>query len=313
MSSVEIQINQLSYAYGAHQALNELSLAIASRSCFGLLGPNGSGKTTLFRILATLLPLQSGDVVMHGFSLTKQPGAIRELLGVTFQSPSLDPKLTVYENLWCQGQFYGLNNVVLKQRIDEALEQLNLKDRRNQQVDTLSGGLKRRVEIAKSLLHQPRILLMDEPSSGLDPLARFEMWEYLSKLTTQHEMTVLLTTHLMDEAERCDRLMILDQGKKVIEGTPAELKGMMTGDVLTIRSSDADNLASTLESRFQVTVKRAGETLSIQSPLVVTWLTTIAQEYRSQILEITLHQPTLEDVFLAHTGKKFQNEMTSKS
>jgi len=178
-----------------------------------MLGPNGGGKTTLFRILATLLPVQSGHAALMGLDLSSEPQAVRRLIGVTFQSPSVDGKLTVAENLRTQAHMYGLSGSLAASRIDELLGKLGLGDRRHDRVDSLSGGLKRRVEVAKCLLHRPRVLLLDEPSTGLDPGARHDLWEYLSRLRRDEGTTVLVTTHLMEEAERCDRLGILDRGR----------------------------------------------------------------------------------------------------
>ncbi|MFM8285753.1 MAG: ATP-binding cassette domain-containing protein, partial [Planctomycetaceae bacterium] len=232
-----IEIDQVSFRYGAKLALDQLSLAVPQGSLFGLLGPNGGGKTTLFRLLTTLAPVQSGRIKVGGLDLATAPDRVRRAIGVTFQAPSLDRRLTVHENLACHGRLYGLSGAPLHQRIDQLLGQLGLGDRRRDRVDSLSGGLARRVEIAKGLLHAPQLLLLDEPSSGLDPGARIDLWRYLRTLQSDAGVTVLLTTHLMEEAEKCAELALLDRGRVVARGSPAALRAELGGDCLTLRSA----------------------------------------------------------------------------
>jgi ABC-2 type transport system ATP-binding protein len=216
--------NRLTHRYGDRVALDQVCLRVNAREIFGLLVPNGGGKTTLFRILSTLVRPTAGSASILGLDLARDTGAIRRRLGVVFQAPSLDKKLTVRENLAHQGHLYGLSGKSLGERIDHLLLEFNLCDRTRDLVETLSGGLQRRVEIAKCLLHRPEILLLDEPSTGLDPGARIDLWQTLYPLRDQQDVTVLLTTHLMEEAERCDRVAIIDRGKIVAEGAPEELR-----------------------------------------------------------------------------------------
>ncbi len=196
--SAAISVRGLSHRYGSRQALDNLDFDVTSGEIFGLLGPNGGGKTTLFRILATLLPVQEGQVELLGLDVAREPEHVRTQIGVTFQSPSLDRKLTVRENLATQGALYGLSGSHLAGRIDTLLSRLGLADRARDRVESLSGGLARRVEIAKGLLHDPRVLLLDEPSTGLDPGARLDLWQYLRLLREEAGVTVLVTTHLME-------------------------------------------------------------------------------------------------------------------
>jgi len=205
-SAPAISVQDVRFAYGERQALNGLTFSVNDGEIFGLLGPNGGGKSTLFRILSTLLPLRQGTAQVGGFDLTTQQAAVRQILGVTFQSPSLDRKLTVQENLKHQGHLYGLRGTDLQSRIDQGLERLGVADRRRELVSKLSGGLQRRVEIAKSLLHRPQLLLLDEPSTGLAPGARIELWKYLRDLRQEMSLTIVVTAHLPDEAEDFDRL-----------------------------------------------------------------------------------------------------------
>jgi ABC-2 type transport system ATP-binding protein len=301
-----IQAQGLSHRYGDHLALDDLTFEVSSESIFGLLGPNGGGKTTLFRILSTLLPVQTGTVCLLGLDVRGQPDAVRRQIGVTFQSPSLDTRLTVRENLRHHGHLYGLFGSFLARRIEELLDHLNLGSRANDLAGTLSGGLKRRVEIAKGLLHHPRLLLLDEPSTGLDPGARIDLWEYLSRLKSRGGMTILVTTHLMDEAERCDCLGILDRGKLVALDTPEKLRASVGGDCLTIHSEQSPaGLAEKIQSRFGVAVQQVGESLRIEREQGHELLRDLVEAFPNDIAGISLGKPGLEDVFIKKTGHQF--------
>lgn len=300
-----VMVRDLLYHYGSHQALDGVSFAVSGGEIYGLLGPNGGGKTTLFRLMATLLAIQSGSIRVLGLDVAMQQAAVRSRIGVTFQSPSVDGKLTVGENLWHQAHLYGLSGRMARERIANLVEPLGLSDRINQRVDALSGGLKRRVEIAKSLLHQPGLLLLDEPSTGLDPGARHDLWEYLSRLGREQQVTILVTTHLMEEAERCDRLGILHQGRLVAEGTPEELRASVGGDCLTVRSARPDELASQISSRFGVAPKRFDRDLRIEHEAGHELLRDLVAAFPDEITAISLSKPTLEDVFIARTGHRF--------
>ena len=300
-----VSVSDLRHRYGQREALSGISFQIPIGEIFGMLGPNGGGKTTLFRLLATLLPVQSGSGSLMGFDLATQPDQIRRQIGVTFQSPSVDGKLSVVENLQYQSLLYGLSGAVARSRIDMLLNQLGLADRRNERVDALSGGLKRRVEIAKSLLHHPRILLLDEPSTGLDPGARHDLWEYLTRLRREEGTTILVTTHLMEEAERCDRLGILDRGNLVALGSPDELRQSVGGDCLTIQSPNLAILSNDIESRFQIAPRRIGESLRIEHESGHELLRDIVAAFPNEISSISFSKPTLEDVFIARTGHRF--------
>jgi ABC-2 type transport system ATP-binding protein len=238
-----ITVENLTYRYGDRVALDAVSFTVQRGELFGLLGPNGGGKTTLFRILSTLVPAREGCVQMDGGPID------RHRTGVVFQSPSLDKKLTVRENLVHQGHLYGLSGRPLRSRIDELLQRFAVADRASDYVEKLSGGLRRRVELAKGLLHKPEVLLLDEPSTGLDPLARRELGDYLEELRDKDGVTILLTTHIMDEAERCNRLALLDHGKLVALDRPAALKEQVGGDVITVVPA---GLREQIEKRFGI-------------------------------------------------------------
>lgn len=300
-----ISVQDVRFAYGERQALNGLTFSVNEGEIFGLLGPNGGGKSTLFRILSTLLPLQQGTANVGGFDLATQQSAVRQILGVTFQSPSLDRKLTVQENLKHQGHLYGLYGSDLHARMAHALERLGVADRRRELVSKLSGGLQRRVEIAKSLLHRPRLLLLDEPSTGLDPGARIELWKYLRELRQEMSLTIVVTTHLLDEAEDCDRLGVLHEGQMVALDTPDALRSSVGGDCLTIRSREPERLASDITARFGVAVQRVGDLLRIEHEGGHDLLRDVVAQFGSAITSVTLGKPTLEDVFVQRTGKQF--------
>lgn len=302
---IAVSVSGLHHRYADREALCGIDFAVAAGEVFGLLGPNGGGKSTLFRLLATLLPIRTGVATLMGVDVAAKPQSVRQFIGVTFQSPSLDGKLTVSENLRHQAQLYGLSGQLATTRIDGMLGRLGLSDRRKDRVDTLSGGLKRRVELAKSLLHRPQVLLLDEPSTGLDPGARHDLWQYLSGLRRDEGTTILVTTHLMEEAERCDRLGILDRGHIVALGTPDELRLSVGGDCLTIQSADPATLADQIASRFHITTKRIGDSLRIEHEAGHELLRDIVAAFPGEIAAISLAKPTLEDVFIVRTGHRF--------
>ena len=302
--SSAVSIESLRYHYGAREALAGVDLQVGLGTVFGLLGPNGGGKTTLFRVLTTYFPVQEGRVTILGFDAATDVDAIRRRIGVVFQSPSLDGKLTVAENLRHQGRLYGLSGSTLRNRAAEMLAQLGIEDRARDRAETLSGGLARRTELAKSLLHRPRLLILDEPSTGLDPGGRRDLWQYLGRLKSDG-VTVLLTTHLMDEAEHCDQVGILDAGRLVALGTPDELRAEVGGEVVTLHSSDPLALAERLKSVLDVPVRVVGDTVRLEHPNAYALLPRIGESAGSRIDSLSIAKPTLEDVFVRRTGHRF--------
>lgn len=294
----------LHHQYGEHHALRGIDMDIRPGRVFALLGPNGCGKTTLFRLLCTLLPIQQGQVIVGGFDSASQPIRVREQIGIVFQSPSLDMKLTVDENIACQAALYGIHGAELSRRRDALLEQLDLLDRRNDRCQVLSGGLKRRVELAKGMLHKPRLLLLDEPSTGLDPSARLKLWDAIRDMAGQG-MAVLLTTHMLDEADKADEIAIMSQGKLIAEGAPSDLRSEMGEGVITVVANDALRAESILRNQLGLTPQRLHHQirLKVDSPakLIPVLVETLGEEVRS----ISLGRPSLEDVFIAKTGKAF--------
>ncbi|WP_315854633.1 ABC transporter ATP-binding protein [Alienimonas chondri] len=305
MTTSAVRAAGLTYRYGDRVALDNLSFDVAEGELFGLLGPNGGGKTTLFRVLSTLVPPQDGEATVGGFDVRTAPDDVRGVLGVTFQSPSLDAKLTVRENLTHHGHLYGLRGAALKARLAAVADRLGVADRLSDACGGLSGGLKRRVEIAKGLLHDPRVLLLDEPSTGLDPTARSALWELLRDLQREDGVTTLVTTHLMEEAERCDRLAILDAGRLVAEGRPDDLRAAVGGDVLTLSTENPDALAEAVRGRFDLSPTVLDGRVRIEAPAGHEALRDVMAAFGEDVTQVTLGKPTLGDVFTARTGKRF--------
>ena len=305
VSDCRIEVENLSHAYKKRQALDNVSFDVSCGEIFGLLGPNGSGKTTLFRILSTLMPITSGTVRILGHDLATEVKAIRNLLGVVFQHPGLDAKLTVIENLRHHGHLYGLAGKTLRHRISELLERFGVSDRATDRVEVLSGGLQRRVEIAKALLHSPRVLLLDEPTSGLDVAVRRQLSEYLGMLAETEDILVLLTTHLLDDAEVCNRVGILDAGKLVALGEPDELKTQVGGDVILIESADCETLGTAIAERFGVSTVLTDSQLRIECKRGHEFVRDVVAAFPDEIQSVRFGKPTLADVFVKLTGNPF--------
>jgi ABC-2 type transport system ATP-binding protein len=304
-----ISVQNLVHRYENRTALNGISFDVRPAELFGLLGPNGSGKTTLFRILSTLMIPSAGHAILMGCDAVQDPARLRSQIGVVFQAASVDPKLTAYENLWHQGHLYGLRGSTLKTRITEILTRVGLLDRAKERVETFSGGMQRRIELAKGLLHRPGVLLLDEPTTGLDPGARRDLWQYLQMLRDEEQVSVLVTTHLMEEAERCDRLAILNEGNLVALGTPSELKSEIGGDVVMLDAShDAEVLAQRIRSRFHMEAAVLGSQVRIEKKEGHRFVTDVVESFPGEIQAISVSKPALEDVFIRRTGHKFWTE-----
>lgn len=305
MDDTAIHVERLRYVYGTRVALNDISFSVARGEIFGLLGPNGGGKTTLFKILSTLMQPSGGSALIFNDRLPGAPDAVRRHLGVVFQHPSLDDKLTVAENLLIHGNLYGMHGAALRRRSDVVLHRLGLAERADDRVETLSGGLRRRTELAKALLHQPRLLLLDEPSTGLDPGARRDFMQYLRQLREQDGVTIVLTTHYMEEAERCDRVAILHQGTLVSVGTPAELKQRVGGDVVVVQTGDPAALQTKIRERFGCEPTLVDGTLRIERARGHELVRDVVEAFPADVTLVTYGKPTLEDVFIHLTGHRF--------
>jgi ABC-2 type transport system ATP-binding protein len=306
-----IRIARLLHRYGDRLALAGIDLEIGRGEIFGLLGPNGGGKTTLFKILATLMAPQTGTVTIFGADVARRPLDLRRHLGLVFQQAALDRKLTVTENLRCHAAFYGIDGARFRERAVVMMERLGLAERANDLVETLSGGLARRVELAKGLLHAPDLLLLDEPSTGLDPGARRDFIAHLVHLRDTEGVTVVLTTHAMEEAERCDRVGVVHQGSLVAVGTPDALKGEIGGDVVVIEASEPERLRARIRERFGCEPHLVDGVLRVELPRGHEFVHEVVDAFPGDIRAVTFGKPTLEDVFVHLTGQRFWSETPS--
>jgi ABC-2 type transport system ATP-binding protein len=310
-SSTAVQASNLVYEYpargkvAARRALDGVSFDVRRGEIFALLGPNGGGKTTLFKILSTAFSPTQGTALIFGFDIRKQADEVRQRIGVVFQNPSLDKKLTVLENLRYHGHFYGLRGSELNNRVSEMMERLAVADRAKHLVETLSGGLARRVELAKGLLHRPELLILDEPSVGLDPGARHDLWLYLQRLRDKEGVTILVTTHLIDEGDRSDRVLVLNQGKIVALDTPGKLKQEIGGDVVSIATKEPEKLIGNIKAKFGITPTSFNGTLRIEKQAGHAFISQVVDAFPDLIEAVNLSKPTLEDVFIARTGHRF--------
>ena len=303
---VAIDVENVSHKFGEHVALDSITLQVMAGEMYGLLGPNGGGKTTLFRMLCTMLSPDHGEIRLLGKNATAS--AVRARIGVVFQHPSLDARLTVLENLRHQGHLYGLKGRPLTQRIEEVLAMMSLTDRAKDRVEVLSGGLQRRVELCKSLLHHPEILIFDEPCTGLDPGARRGFWDDLDILRRTYGTTLVLTTHFMEEAERCDRIGILDRGQLIAEGTPEALKRTVGCEVIILETRDSKSLQLQIEKVVGRDVQIIDGQVRIPCGDGQQLLAQLYPLLRENVQAMTLSVPTLEDVFVQRTGHGFQVE-----
>jgi ABC-2 type transport system ATP-binding protein len=308
IASPIISVRELVHRYNGRVALNGVSFDVRPAELFGLLGPNGSGKTTMFRILSTLMVPVAGQAIILGHDAAEDPSQLRREIGVVFQAQSIDLKLTATENLQHQGHLYGLHGSPLRSRIQEILERVRLADRARDRAETFSGGMQRRLELAKGLLHGPRVLLLDEPTTGLDPGARRDLWQYLSILRDEEQVTVLVTTHLMEEAERCDRLAILNEGKLVALGTPTDLKREIGGDVIVLEAKEPAALATRIRARFNVDIRVIGGQVRIEKDQAHRFVTDVVEAFPGEIDAVSIAKPSLEDVFIRRTGHRFWTE-----
>ena len=305
LSAPAVELTTLRHRYGDRVALDGVTLAVARGELFGLLGPNGSGKSTLFRILSTLLRPDGGSAHILGHDVVREPDAVRHQLGVVFQYPSLDHLLTVEENVLHHGRLYGLGGQALRGRVEAVLERFGLAERRRERVARLSGGLARRVELAKALVVGAQLLLLDEPSTGLDPLARREFLAHLHALREAEGVTVVLTTHHLEEAERCDRIALLDRGRLVALGSPDELKAEIGGDVLMVQAVAPEALHAALRTRFGLEATLVDGVLRLEVARGHELVPRLVEAFPEQIREITYGKPTLEDLFVHLTGRRF--------
>ena len=301
-----IETKKLTKHYKQTRAVDGVDLNIEDGEIFGLLGPNGAGKSTLLLMLATLRKPTSGSATVNGFDIVKDSDKVRKSIGIVFQDPSSDDTLTGYENLKLHGLLYGMPSELREKRIREVLELVDISSRKNERVKNYSGGMRRRLELARGLMHHPKVLFLDEPTLGLDPQAREHIWKYIEKLASEEKMTIIITTHYMDEADRlCDRIAIIDLGKIVALDTPDNLKRVVGGDVIELKSEGCDS-GRLKELPFVKKVETKDGSLLLT--------VTDASKHLNEILKVAgdvesvqVHRPTLEDVFIHYTGNEIRD------
>jgi ABC-2 type transport system ATP-binding protein len=309
MDSV-IQVQGLVKTYGDFNAVDGIDFDVQEREIFGFLGPNGAGKTTTINILATLLKPTRGRAELAGFDVLRQPNQVRQSIGIVFQDPSLDDRLTAEENLRFHALLYNVPNRVLRGRMDQVLQIVGLSERRHSLVRTFSGGMKRRLEIARGLLHYPKILFLDEPTAGLDPQTRNAIWEHVRRLREEVGITVFMTTHYMDEAENCDRIAIIDHGKIQALDTPAALKQRLGGDKIIVIGDKG--LPKDITARYGVPVQEVDGAFHFQVERGAEFVPRFVVDFKDRIQSIQIKQPSLDDVFLQLTGRAIREEEGTK-
>jgi len=313
MSDYIITVENLVKRFDELVAVNDISFSVAPGEIFGFLGPNGAGKTTTINILCTLVKPTSGRALINGFDVVHQQSQVRQSIGLVFQDPSLDERLSGLQNLRFHALVYNVPSSVREKRIKEMLTMVELWDRRKSEVRAYSGGMKRRLELARGLLHYPKVLFLDEPTLGLDPQTRNRIWEYILELRQREGTTIFLTTHYMNEAEKADRIAIIDHGKLVAIDTPENLKTIVSKDIIWVRTDNDDRAAEELRLRYQIEARRDNNGLTFEVASGEGFLPNFIRELGTQILSVSLRRPSLDDVFLKLTGREIRQEEVSNA
>jgi ABC-2 type transport system ATP-binding protein len=310
-----VEAGGLTKSYGEVAAIRGIDLRIDAGELFGFLGPNGAGKSTTIQILCTLLQPSGGTARVAGFDVVSQRNDVRRRIGLVFQEPTLDNHITAEQNLRFHADIYGMPRAEIAPRIDTVLQLVGLADRRGALVRTFSGGMKRRLEIARGLLHSPRVLFLDEPTIGLDPESRSSLWRYVDELRAQEDITIFLTTHYMDEAERCDRIAIIDAGRIGAMDTPAALKGSVGHDRVRLQTSDDDTAERLLRKHLNVETTREDGALVALTPAGEQFVPRLfALDLASSgltVRSVSVSRPSLDDVFLAYTGSRLHERQAA--
>lgn len=308
-----IEVKGLAKKFNGFAAVDGINFEIKEGEIFGLLGPNGAGKTTTISMLSTILKPTSGSATINGFNLATQQNDVRMSIGIVFQDPSLDDELTGRENLDFHGRLYGVNSKERKEKIKAVLELVELEEKADSQVKTYSGGMKRRLELARGLIHMPKILFLDEPTIGLDPQTRRKLWEYIKRINSEKGTTMILTTHYMEEADfLCNRIAIVDKGKIIASNTPEKLKQVLGGDVITLEASEPESLKKVVGKMAGINeVTIFGDKLNVTAnngSTVLPRIIKVAHDNGVSIRSATLKSPSLEDVFIHYTGRAIREE-----
>ncbi len=311
MSEHIIEVENLIKKFGDLVAVNDISFNVAPGEIFGFLGPNGAGKTTTINILCTLTKPTSGRASIAGLDVVHKQSQVRQRIGLVFQDPSLDERLSALQNLRFHALVYGVPASVREPRIEQFLRMMELWDKRNNKVQPFSGGMKRRLELARGLLHHPGVLFLDEPTLGLDPQTRNRMWEYILELRRQEGTTIFLTTHYMDEADKADRIAVIDLGKLIAMDTPAKLKRMVGKDIVSLKTDDNDQAVAEIRTRYQVEARPDGDGLCFEVANGEEFLPVLLREFSTRIASVSMRRPSLDDVFLKLTGREIREEEVS--
>jgi ABC-2 type transport system ATP-binding protein len=306
-----VEVAGLEKRYGDVEAVRGVDFRVEVGETFGFLGPNGAGKSTTINILCTLARATAGTARVAGHDVQTERDAVRRSIGLVFQDPTLDVELTAEQNLRFHAELYGVPKAVLGQRIDDMLRMVGLTERRGSVVQTFSGGMRRRLEIARGLLHSPRVLFLDEPTIGLDPQSRASVWDYIRALREREDITVFLTTHYMDEAEHCDRIAIMDAGRIVALGTPEALKAAIGKDRVQITTTDDEAAIAALRNRFGIEAGMHSGEVTFAVADGERFVPRLFAELAVSIRSVSVASPSLDDVFLAHTGSTIRDAESS--
>ena len=297
-----VAVSALTKRYGDLTAVDGVDFEVEAGEVFGFLGPNGAGKSTTIKMLCTLVEPTSGGATVAGYDIVRQRDEVRRSIGLVFQDPTLDQYLTAEQNLRMHAELYGVPRAALRERMTHVLKMVGLEERRRARVSTYSGGMKRRLEIGRGLLHAPRVLFLDEPTVGLDPQTRSSIWRYITDLRSREDITIFLTTHYMDEAEFCDRIAIMDHGKIVVMDTPEALKASVGKDRVQIRTEDDEAARVALRERFDLTAQIAEGQLTFAVPAGEAFVPRLFAELGVSIKSVSVSRPSLDDVFMSYTG-----------
>ncbi len=301
-----VQVDGLVKEYGQVRAVAGVTFAVRAGEFFALLGPNGAGKTTTLRVLTTLARPTAGRALVAGADVVQEPRTVRRRIGLVFQELTLDEQLTARENLLFHARLYGVPAAEAQRRAEALLAAVGLLERQHDLVSTFSGGMKRRLEIARAMLHRPRVLFLDEPTIGLDPEARRRIWEYVAELRAQEGTTVVLTTHYMDEAEQCDRVAVMDRGQLVALDTPSALKRLVGGDVVTIEAEKPQQLAAAVAERFGLPAQLVDGRVVVEHEDGAAFVAQVAAAFPERVRAVAFHRPPLDDVYIKLTGRGLQ-------
>src|SRR3954453_12826668 len=308
-----VEVEELRKSFGDFEAVRGVSFEVEPGEVFGFLGPNGAGKTTTINMLCTLAKPTSGRAFVAGHDVVRERDDVRRNIGLVFQDPTLDGYLTAAQNLRLHAELYGVDSSLVPTRMEQMLQMVGLWERRNVAVMTFSGGMRRRLEIARGLMHSPRVLFLDEPTIGLDPQTRSSIWSYIRQLRETEEITIFMTTHYMDEAEYCDRIAIMDRGKIIVLDTPEALKASVGADRVRIHTGDDDAAIAALTEQFGVDGVVAEEAVTFFVESGEEFVPRLFAELGVPIRSVSVSRPTLDDVFMSYTGSTIRDAEADRS